>query len=220
MKASTNHRVLLVGATGMLGRAIVKAILERPDIILRVLMRPGKPEADTGLRARGVEIAEGDVLNPSSLPAAMEGIDVVVSALHNDPKVFLAGHENLVETAERSGVGRLVPSDFSVDFLKIEADENFNLAMRNQVAGLFDGRRLRPVHVLSGAFMDTMLDPRTRRPPGCCAWRAMCSRCLGLPGPWRGGRVGGWRRSAKGVSRTWPCSSPRKSGRRQPHWTT
>lgn len=91
----------------------------------------------------------------------MERIDVVISALHNDPKVCLAGHQNLIDTAERLSVRRLVPSDFSVDFLKLEADENFNLAMRKQVAGMFAGRRVRPVHVLLGAFMDTMLDPRT-----------------------------------------------------------
>ena len=58
------------------------------------------------------------------------------------------------------GVSRLVPSDFSFDFFKLEAQENFNYAMRKQVVPLFEGRRVRPVHILIGVFMDTMLDPR------------------------------------------------------------
>ena len=123
-------------------------------------MRPGDPDAAAALRARGVEIAEGDVMTPSSLSAAVEGVDVVVSALGNDPHIFVPGHQNLIDAAGRAGVSRFVPSDFSFDFFKLEAQENFNYAMRKQVAPLFDGRRVRPLHILIGAFMDTLLGPR------------------------------------------------------------
>lgn len=160
MTVPNRRRVLLVGATGMLGSAIVEAVLRRSELSLRVLTRPGKPDAAAALRARGVEIAEGDVMTPSSLPATVEGVDVVVSALGNDPHVFVPGHQNLIDAAERAGVSRLVPSDFSVDFFKLDAQENFNLAMRKQVAPLFDGKRVRPLHILNGAFIDTQMDPR------------------------------------------------------------
>lgn len=160
MNAATQRRVLLVGATGMLGTAIAQAILARPELRLRVLMRPGKPQAAAALHAQGAEVAEGDALDPSTLPPAMRDVDVVVSTLHNDPKVFVPGHRHLIDAAERADVHRLVPSDFSVDYFKIDAAENFNLALRKEVAPLFDGRRLRPIHVLIGAFIDTMLDPR------------------------------------------------------------
>lgn len=160
MSTGTQRQVLLVGASGMLGGAIMKAVLERAGLALRVLMRPGKPGVSAVLRAAGVESTEGDVMDPSSLAAAVEGIDVVVSALPNDPNIFVDGHRNLVEAADRARGARLVPSDFSVDFFKIDPRENFNLAMRKQIVPLFAGRRLRPIHVLIGAFMDTMLDPR------------------------------------------------------------
>ena len=103
MTIPNKRRVLLVGATGMLGSAIVEAVLGRSELRLRALMRPREPDAAAALRARGVEIAEGDVMTPSSLPAAVEGIDVVVSALGNDPHMFVPGHQNLVEAAERAG---------------------------------------------------------------------------------------------------------------------
>ena len=160
MTIPNKRRLFLVGATGMLGSAIVEAVLGRSELSLRALMRPGEPDAAAALRARSVEIAEGDVMTPSSLPAAVEGVDVVVSALGNDPHIFVPGHQNLIDAAERAGVSRFVPSDFSFDFFKLEARENFNYAMRKQVAPLFDGRRVRPVHILIGVFMDTMLDPR------------------------------------------------------------
>jgi len=153
-------RVLFVGATGMLGSAIAEAILERSDLALRVLIRPEKRAGGEAFYARGAEVVEGDALLPDTLSSAMAGIHVVVCTLPNDPTTFVVGHKNLIEAAEQAGVRRFIPSDFSVDYFKIDASENFNLAMRKQVAPLFANRRVRPIHVLIGAFMDTMLDPR------------------------------------------------------------
>ncbi len=157
---SADRQVLLIGATGMLGGAILEALLNRETLHVRALLRPGKPGVAESLKARGVEVAEGDVMDPKSLPSAMEGIDVAVVALHNDPNLFVPGHKNLIDAAEAAGVERLIPSDFSVDLFKIDEEENFNLAMRKQVVPCFEGRRVRPIHVLIGAFMDTMLDKR------------------------------------------------------------
>jgi nucleoside-diphosphate-sugar epimerase len=154
------QRVLLVGATGMLGGAITEAILQRSDLALRVLIRPEKRDGGEAFHARGAEVFEGDALIPDTLSSAMAGVHVVICTLPNDPSAFVVGHKNLIEAAEQAGVRRFIPSDFSVDYFKIDASENFNLAMRKQVVPLFADRRVRPIHVLIGAFMDTMLDPR------------------------------------------------------------
>lgn len=156
---TTQTRILLVGATGMLGSAILDSLLAK-SLSVRVLLRPGKPEAEAQYRQRGIEVVHGNVLDPQSLAPVMQGIDVVVSALNNDPNMFVAGHRNLITAAEAAGVRRFVPSDFSVDLFKIKPEENFNLAMRLEVAPMFDGLRMRPIHILNGAFMDTMLDRR------------------------------------------------------------
>jgi nucleoside-diphosphate-sugar epimerase len=154
--------VLLIGATGLLGSEICKAILAREDLSLRALRRPGKPEADAELASLGIEVFHGDVLDPQSLQPAMTGVNVVVCALPNDPRSFVPGHRNLLQAAENAGVSRFVPSDFAIDFFKLDSDENFNLAMRKEVAPLYERRRVRPIHILNGAFMDTLLDPRSR----------------------------------------------------------
>lgn len=156
---SQERKILVVGATGMLGSSIVEALLAQGTKV-RALLRPGKAEVEESLKKAGLEVTHGDVLQPETLGSAMEGIQVVVSALHNDPDTFVIGHRNLIEAAEKAGVERFIPSDFAVDFFKIEAEENFNLAMRKQVAPLFETTRLRPIHILIGAFLDTMLDRR------------------------------------------------------------
>jgi nucleoside-diphosphate-sugar epimerase len=153
--------VLLVGASGMLGTSILNASLESGHKV-RALLRAGKADLEESLRQKGVEIAHGDVLSPESLPKAMEGIDVVACAANlHQPDLFAAGHKNLIKAAEAAGVKRMVPSDFSVDFTKFKSDENYNLAMRKEVVPMFEGKKLRPIHVLIGAFMDTMMDPNS-----------------------------------------------------------
>lgn len=74
-------RVLLTGATGYIGSQLLPALLER-GYAVRILVR----HAD---RVRGrwwtdrVEIVEGDVLEPDTLPTAMEGMDVAYYNVHS-----------------------------------------------------------------------------------------------------------------------------------------
>ncbi|QDU70452.1 NmrA family NAD(P)-binding protein [Mucisphaera calidilacus] len=154
---TADHTVLLIGATGMLGSSILDELL-RANLSTTVLMRPGKPEREEAIRARGLKIVHGDVMDPATLPAAFEGITTVVCSLNNNPEMFVPGHGHVIAAADEVGVSRVIPSDFSVDFFRIKPEENYNLAMRHEVAPLFEDRRVRPIHVLIGAFMDTMLD--------------------------------------------------------------
>ena len=153
-----NIRILLVGSTGMLGNSILEA-LEIKSIQVRVLLRSGKSDVEEAFKKKGIEVANGDVLDPATLTEAVKDVQVVISALHNDPSVFVPGHKNLIAASEKAGVKRFIPSGFSVDYFKIDSDENFNLAMRRELIPLFDGLKLRPIHVLIGAFIDTMMDP-------------------------------------------------------------
>ncbi|MBY0547371.1 MAG: NmrA family NAD(P)-binding protein [Candidatus Obscuribacterales bacterium] len=150
--------VLVVGATGMLGSEIVKALLAEGNHNIRALVRNPEREFERYLRSKGVELVAGDAMDPATLPSHLVGVDVVVSAIGNDPATFVKIHSNLIEAATKAGVPRVIPSDFSVDFFKIDESENFNLAMRKAVANLFEGQNVRPIHVLNGAFMDTLLD--------------------------------------------------------------
>jgi len=68
-------QVLVTGATGFLGSQVAARLLERGRSV-RCLVRPGRDAS--GLRGRGAEIAEGDLLDEASLRRACGGISELV----------------------------------------------------------------------------------------------------------------------------------------------
>ncbi|MFI6691368.1 SDR family oxidoreductase [Streptomyces sp. NPDC050433] len=104
--------VLVVGATGALGGKVVDDLLARGKNV-RALVRPASDASK--LERRGVEIARGDMLDPDSLTAAMDGADAVVTTAagytRRDKKahdIDTTGNTNLAEAAHRTGVRRFV----------------------------------------------------------------------------------------------------------------
>jgi NADH dehydrogenase len=71
--------ILVAGGTGRLGSLLVKRLAAR-GLAVRVLTRDRKRAAH--LAGDRVEVIEGDVRDPGSLPAAMMDVHTVVSAVH------------------------------------------------------------------------------------------------------------------------------------------
>ena len=76
-----SQRVLVTGATGYVGGRLIPLLLER-GCHVRVLVR------DAGrLKGRSwheqVEVAVGDVLDPATLPAALDGVDATYYLIHS-----------------------------------------------------------------------------------------------------------------------------------------
>lgn len=106
-------RVLVTGATGLLGGAIVRELLARGHAV-RALVRPATDPSSVG---RDVEVARGDVLDAASVRAALAGSDAVVHAAgiarigQDDPtalEVNVRGAEIVLGEAARVGVARAV----------------------------------------------------------------------------------------------------------------
>jgi uncharacterized protein YbjT (DUF2867 family) len=103
-------RILVTGATGFVGPAIVRALVDAGHTV-RVLER--EPERSASLPNQ--EAAVGDVTDPASLRQAAEGQDVVihlVALLAGRPEEFQRvmeqGTRDLVEAAKDAGVKRFV----------------------------------------------------------------------------------------------------------------
>jgi len=104
--------ILVAGGTGHLGKELVPLLLGHGQVV-RVLTRdPGRARAMLG---EEVEFVIGDVRDPVSLPAALEGVDAVVSAVTGfgpggaGPRsVDRDGNVNLIQAAERAEVGQFV----------------------------------------------------------------------------------------------------------------
>jgi uncharacterized protein YbjT (DUF2867 family) len=93
-------RVLLTGATGLLGGALLKLLLAGGHEI-RCLVRPDSPNASR-LDGERVEVFRGDAGVERDLYGALNGVDALlhVAGIEHSPAV--------VGAARRSGVGRLV----------------------------------------------------------------------------------------------------------------
>jgi nucleoside-diphosphate-sugar epimerase/predicted dehydrogenase len=85
-KASANARLLVLGASGFIGRALVRACLAK-GLPVRVLVRgAGRLPAD--LRVPGVEVVEGDIASPAALSAALAGVERVCHLARANAKTW------------------------------------------------------------------------------------------------------------------------------------
>lgn len=114
---------LVVGATGVLGGEIASRLAQSGKPV-RALVRkssdPGKVEA---LRARGIELAWGDLADLASLDAACRGVRTLYSTAtaiqSRDPgntleRVDHEGQASLIDAAKAAGVDRFVFISFRV----------------------------------------------------------------------------------------------------------
>ncbi|MBE0492128.1 MAG: SDR family oxidoreductase [Sulfurospirillum sp.] len=73
--------VLLTGVTGYIGRRLMLALMQNPDIKIRVLVR--HKQSISGEFRDDIEICEGDAKDPQTLRAALKNIDVAYYFLHS-----------------------------------------------------------------------------------------------------------------------------------------
>ena len=108
-------KVLVTGATGKVGHAIASALLDRGDDV-RALVRD--PERAVSTIPAGVELIAGDVTEPETLPAAVEGRELVFNAMGlpeqwvRDEGIFervnAIGSRDLARATREAGVRRFV----------------------------------------------------------------------------------------------------------------
>lgn len=107
-------KILITGATGLLGGHLIEGLQERGEEI-RALVLP--VENADGLLRRGVEVARGDITDASSLHAAVRDVELVFHLagmmgvwrpLADYRLVNVTGTENLYKAAQQAGVRRFV----------------------------------------------------------------------------------------------------------------
>lgn len=97
--------VAVVGATGGIGRRVVRRALDAGHRVRGLAREPTVVSP-----ADGLQVVGGDVLDPEALGALLQGADVVVSCLGNDrlgPMVTCAGTEALLDAMDAAQVRRL-----------------------------------------------------------------------------------------------------------------
>ncbi len=98
------ERILVTGATGRIGREVVRLLSER-DAPVRVFVRTR--EAAASLERLGVDTAVGDFENPETLEPALDGVRHLFLLTPADPG--MVDHQGqAVEAAKRAGVAYIV----------------------------------------------------------------------------------------------------------------
>jgi len=151
-----------------MGSKIVHELVALGGATVRVTHREGsRPEQVAKLRAEAAELVTADLSDEASLERACAGVDVVVSAVQGPRDRIVDGQTRLLRAAEKAGVARMIPSDYSLDFFKTSEGENRNLDLRRELDRVLDASSVRGTSVLCGAFMDLLLvgaigpDPKT-----------------------------------------------------------
>ncbi len=107
-------RVLIIGGTGYLGGKIARAAAHADHDIVALV----RPQSDAAaLEGLGAAVVRGDITDPRTLPAALDGIDTVVTSTigytarrpgDSVDSVDNWGNRNLADAALTAGVARLV----------------------------------------------------------------------------------------------------------------
>ncbi len=105
-------KLLVVGATGTLGRQVARQALDE-DHDVRCLVR--NPNKAIFLKEWGAEIVKGDLCDQSTLPSALEGVDAVIDAATarvtdnlRARDVDWRGKVNLIQATKAAGVERYI----------------------------------------------------------------------------------------------------------------
>lgn len=103
--------ILVTGATGGLGQAIIENLLKTVSPSqLSVLVRD--PAKAAGLQAQGVTIKQGDYNDYASLTAALAGVDKLFLVSGNDLPNRVPQHTNVINAAKEAGVKHVAYSSF------------------------------------------------------------------------------------------------------------
>lgn len=153
----TQKTILVTGATGAQGGAVVDAALAKGWKVRALVRSPERDDA-RALAARGVEIAQGSYDEPASLDAACRGVDAVFSvqmAMVDEVR----NAERLIAAAKAAGVSQMVHSSVSATGwrkgrpAKEAADSPAYWDCKETVEALMHAAGFAHVTILKPAFM-------------------------------------------------------------------
>ncbi|WP_460841637.1 NAD(P)H-binding protein [Nocardioides marmoraquaticus] len=156
--------IVVTGATGQLGRDVVRHLLtlvvpERIGVSVR------DPQAATALAERGVRVRRGDFAEPESLSAAFEGAEILLlissnaAAYGGDP---LQQHRDAFKAAAKAGVGHVVyTSHLGAGHESAFPPCRHHAATEDMLADLLTGSATRWTALRHGFYADTAIQTVT-----------------------------------------------------------
>ncbi|WP_035332974.1 NmrA family NAD(P)-binding protein [Dyadobacter crusticola] len=148
--------IVVAGATGQLGSRITHYLLQKGAKV-RAIVRKGSTNPHVNvLRAAGAEVVEVDFTDIAGLTRAITGASCVVSVLSGLREVIVGAQTRLLQASVSAGVARFIPSDYSIDYTKLQPGSNRNLDLRREFSEVVDKSGIKATSVLNGMFTDLL----------------------------------------------------------------
>lgn len=155
---NTHQTIVVAGATGHLGKMLIKELLARHAHV-RALVRKGTSPTETAsLEKAGAIVIPVDYQNSVALTEALRDAQCVVSALSGLREVIVETQSELLKAALNAGVPRFIPSDYCIDYWKLPNGSNRNLDLRREFALILDQSPIHATSILNGMFTDLLKD--------------------------------------------------------------
>ena len=139
--------ILVTGATGLNGRALLQRLSAR-GVPTRALVRsPAKAEGLSTLPK--LEIVEGDMARPDTLARALHGVDRAMLISSSDP-AMLDVQSSFIDAARKAGVAHVV----KLSGIMPELDSPFRFArMHGEIERRLEASGMAFTHLRAGEFM-------------------------------------------------------------------
>jgi uncharacterized protein YbjT (DUF2867 family) len=153
--------ILVTGATGRQGGAVLRHVLQRGFAARAITRDPDRPVAQA-LKAKGVDVFKGDMENAASLRPAMQGVDGVFCVQNYWEKgIGYAGEirqaRNLIQIAQEMHVSHFVFSSIA-GCDNAHSLEHFESKL--EIEKIVDTAHLPRTFVRTVFFMDNFIDPK------------------------------------------------------------
>jgi NAD(P)H dehydrogenase (quinone) len=106
--------ILITGATGNLGKAVIDQLLTKVQPSQIAAYARNKDKA-ASLEEKGIDVRIGNFDDPILLEKAMQGIDKVLLISSNDHGKLFQQHKNVIDAAKKANVSQLVYTGTAVN---------------------------------------------------------------------------------------------------------
>jgi NAD(P)H dehydrogenase (quinone) len=120
------NKILITGATGHLGAAVVDQLVKRSEINDIVALARDENKSNS-LKEKGIEIRLGTFDNPEALDRVMTGIEKLLLISTIDPNRYQQ-HKNVVDAAKKAGVKFIAYTGVSIKDLDSAAAKSHLLS--------------------------------------------------------------------------------------------
>ncbi|MBC8090463.1 MAG: NAD(P)H-binding protein [Pseudonocardia sp.] len=147
--------VLVIGATGFLGRRVVAALVNDGR---RVRAMARTPQRAQDLAGASVEIVEGDFLDAASTAAAVDGVAAVVVCVHTISQQPAGGDDRDYMDVEAAGIGNVIAACAAHDVHRVLYVTSIGVAA-DAASSWLRGRFRTEKALLSSGLQATVLRP-------------------------------------------------------------